>query len=32
MGSTIGLYLVIGFILFLVIGIWAFGKLSVDPE
>jgi hypothetical protein len=32
MDSTIGLFLVIGFVLFLVVGIWAFGKVSVDPE
>ena len=32
MNETFGLILVIGFPLILVVGIWAFGKLSVEPE
>ena len=32
MNETLGLVLVIGFPLVLVIAIWAFGKVSVEPE
>ncbi len=32
MGSTVGLFLVIGFIVCLVVSIWAFGKMSVNPD
>lgn len=32
MNETMGLILVIGFPIVLVIGIWAFGKLSVEPD
>ena len=32
MDPTIGLYLVIGFVVVLCLGIWAFGKFSVRPD
>ena len=32
MNETLGLALVIGFPLVLVIGIWAFGRASVEPK
>lgn len=32
MDQTIGLYLVIGFVVLLVIAIWAFGKYSGQPD
>ena len=32
MDPTIGLFLVIGFPLFLCIAIWAFGRASIKPE
>jgi len=32
MDPNYGIALVIGFVVLLCVGIWAFGKFSVDPE